>query len=105
VKIAYLTLHNDFHNTRVDLLAKVHEENGNQVMEWTYRLSPAQVAKANKALCGMRDCTCGGIRNGIHELDFWKPRQKFCPPSSGYKVDLIFDEQPDGGMLFKRNNR
>lgn len=42
-----ITLYNDFHNTEITLIVK----NG--------MLSPAQVKKSKKALCGIAGCTCG----------------------------------------------
>ena len=45
-----ITLTNDFHNTKIGLKTR-----------HGHRLSPGQVAKARKALCGVPGCTCGGI--------------------------------------------
>lgn len=42
-----ITLTNDFHRTEVDLRPR------------NWELSPRQVARARKALCGIKDCTCG----------------------------------------------
>lgn len=43
-----ITLKNDFHNTVVTL----RPGHG--------RLSPSQVARSRRALCGIAGCTCGG---------------------------------------------
>ena len=44
------TLKNEYHHTQVTLQV---DDNAN--------LSPSQIAKAQRALCGMKDCLCGGI--------------------------------------------
>jgi hypothetical protein len=44
-----ITLKNDFHNTQIGLKSR-----------HGHRLSPSQVAKARKVLCGIDGCTCGG---------------------------------------------
>lgn len=44
-----LTLTNDFHHTEVRLRVT-----GNQ-------LSPNQVRRARRILCGISDCSCGGV--------------------------------------------
>ena len=46
--IMKLTLKNDFHNTEITINAK------------NEKLSPEQVKKAQKHLCGMSDCCCSG---------------------------------------------
>jgi len=51
-----ITLKNNFHGTEVRLLPR----NG--------RLSPAQMRKAHRVLCGLSECKCGGIR-GPQEYD------------------------------------
>lgn len=52
-----VTIRNNFHNTEVTLEAK------NITLEKTteYYLSPAQVDKAKRELCGLRGCTCSGV--------------------------------------------
>lgn len=42
-----ITLKNDFHNTEINLVVK------------DGKLSPAQVKRSRKALCGIAGCTCG----------------------------------------------
>jgi len=44
-----VTLTNDFHHTSIRLRDRAG------------RLSPCQVRKAWQALCGIVDCTCGGV--------------------------------------------
>ena len=56
-----IVLTNDFHHTEVNLSARGGE------------LSPGQIKKAKRVLCGMSDCTCSndiGIRgcNGDNDL-------------------------------------
>lgn len=51
-----ITLKNNFHGTEVRLIPR----NG--------RLSPAQMRRARRVLCGLSECKCGGIR-GPQEYD------------------------------------
>jgi len=44
-----ITLKNDFHHTRVSLKSR-----------HGHRLSPGQVTRARRELCGIDGCTCGG---------------------------------------------
>ena len=44
-----ITLTNDFHNTEYNLRANLGDE-----------LSPSQIRRSRKALCGVSGCTCGG---------------------------------------------
>jgi len=56
-----ITLHNDYHNTQVNLIAR----NG--------RLSQRQLDRAKKELCGIPGCQCSdmaGIRGRIHTPDY-----------------------------------
>ena len=48
-----LTIINDFHNTEI----RLHPRREGQ----TWYLTPRQYARAQKGLCGMADCSCGGI--------------------------------------------
>lgn len=69
-----ITLKNDFHNTRISLKRST-----------AHRLSPSQVARARRVLCGIDGCTCGefaGQRGQQHLPD-------------GTRVLLI--ETEDGG--------
>ena len=50
----YHTLYNDFHNTS----ARVRVEKDDYD---TIYLTRSQINRANKKLCGMRDCICGGV--------------------------------------------
>jgi hypothetical protein len=45
-----ITLHNHFHNTEVTIHAEVGDV-----------LTPSQLKRVRKALCGMRDCGCGAL--------------------------------------------
>lgn len=53
-----IELENDFHNT----FTKVRPKD--------MMLSPWQVRKVEKALCGMDDCICGTISGGEYYLDY-----------------------------------
>jgi hypothetical protein len=53
-----ITLTNDFHNTEARLIVKDHEL-GDEV-----EISASQYYRANRALCGMPDCRCGGTYGG-----------------------------------------
>jgi len=65
-----ITLKNNFHGTSVNLRPR----NG--------RLSPAQMRRARRELCGLSDCQCGGIR-GPQEFEI--------------------DREPDGGATVEWN--
>ena len=54
----HITLTNDFHNTCVRV----------RVSKLPAKLSKWQVARIGKALCGIPECTCGGIR-GIQPVE------------------------------------
>ena len=47
-----ITLSNEFHNTEINLIAKI-DARGNV---W---LSKGQVSRARRTLCGIGGCTCG----------------------------------------------
>ena len=59
-----VTIKNRFHNTEATL--RVSDENfqevehGNEHLAFV-KLSESQVKRADKTLCGMKDCMCGGI--------------------------------------------
>lgn len=48
-----LTLTNDFHGTETKVSAV-------KVLDRYYQLTGRQAARARRALCGMRDCSCSG---------------------------------------------
>ena len=54
-----LTLTNDFHNTEAVVHPRVVEttRSGKRILGLTHR----QVLRADRKLCGMADCRCGGI--------------------------------------------
>ena len=58
-----ITLHNDFHNTSVDLIAK------------DGKLTESQMKKAQRELCGCEGCTCSGEfgYRGPQEIDGIEP--------------------------------
>ncbi|GEM_PF-3791571 len=51
-----ITLSNEFHNTKINLQAKVVLCRGIKAVE----LSRHQVRRARRVLCGIPTCTCGG---------------------------------------------
>jgi hypothetical protein len=54
--MARITIKNSFHRTQVTLNTEVDQV-----------LTPSQAKRAEKALCGMDDCMCGGIMGGDSE--------------------------------------
>lgn len=44
-----ITIHNNFHNTSVNVRASIGDE-----------LTATQVNRVRRELCGIRDCCCGG---------------------------------------------
>lgn len=53
-----ITLRNDFHNTEAVVIP--HNLHGREGF-----LSARQVKRADRKLCGMSDCTCGGITRDV----------------------------------------
>ena len=51
-----ITLRNDFHNSETTV----------RVASLPHTLTPSQVRRVRKALCGNRGCKCGDIRGGQH---------------------------------------
>lgn len=76
-----ITLTNDFHNTKIGLKTS-----------HGHRLSPGQVAKARKALCGIADCTCGGHcgERGVQYTSDHAARITIVPTADG-GADLELD--------------
>jgi hypothetical protein len=72
-----ITLRNQFHNTRTVVIAE-----SNQI------LSDSQVRRAEKALCGMKDCGCGGILDNPREDRFAVRRED---TRSGRWIYVIYD--------------
>ena len=50
-----VTLVNEFHNTEVNVIIDINEKG-------LFKLSDSQNSKIHKELCGLSDCTCGGVR-------------------------------------------
>ena len=46
------TIRSNFHNTRINIVSEVDTA-----------LSESQVKRIDRALCGISDCSCGGINN------------------------------------------
>ena len=53
-----MTIKNDFHNTSVVVVGELVD----YATHWETTLSDSQMKRVKRVLCGMRDCTCGGIR-------------------------------------------
>jgi hypothetical protein len=53
-----ITLHNHFHNTEVTIRAEVGDV-----------LTPSQLKRASKSLCGMQDCQCGAFSHQDRATD------------------------------------
>lgn len=58
-----ITLINDYHNTTTNVIYK-------KTPNHRPYLTANQVNRAEKALCGMSDCKCGGVRGGKWALDY-----------------------------------
>jgi hypothetical protein len=64
------TFSNAFHNTEAVALARMIITTG----KWTsYTLSPAQIDRLSRELCGVAGCTCGGFWRGRGQG--WTPTQ------------------------------
>ncbi len=57
--MARITLRNDYHNTRVNVLVTPRRRLDDS---WEITLTPSQKRQVYRALCGIVNCTCGGIR-------------------------------------------
>ena len=57
------TLTNDFHNTATRVRANGRR---NAFGETVIQLTSSQKHRAEKALCGLAGCTCGGVRGIQH---------------------------------------
>ena len=97
-----LTLTNDFHNTEAVVHPRVVCVN-----EWGQRflgLTHSQVRRADRKLCGMPDCSCGGIageRGGRYWLsldseDGWTVTRNTYVLHDG-DMDGVFDELVERG--------
>lgn len=71
-----LVLTNNFHNTEVRV----------RIDSIPGLLTAAQVARATKKLCGMSDCTCGGIRGPQYGPDGQRLSIEYYTPES-YRVE------------------
>lgn len=77
-----ITLTNNFHNTSINLYP--HQTPLGMV------LSPSQVKRAKKALCGMADCSCSGALGTRGEQPDPDPRDP--------NLILFREERPDGSF-------
>lgn len=83
-----IVLKNDFHNTSVVLIVR----NG--------RISASQQRKAQKALCGIADCTCSGwwgtrgSQDGIPDGYFIEPAWTTGKEDGGYlrQAEIVTDD-------------
>lgn len=53
-----ITLGNDFHNSSAVVIAEIDERDDRRYV----MLSKSQYDRARRKLCGLSQCTCGGIR-------------------------------------------
>ena len=54
-----ITITNDFHRTAINVRPLI-----------TGYLSPRQVARVDRELCGIKGCTCAGLRWGGYNIEF-----------------------------------
>jgi hypothetical protein len=72
-----ITLVNDFHGTEAVVRPREIEkywERGHHVFHAIHGLTHSQVLRARRKLCGIAECTCGGIageRGGQWWVDVW----------------------------------
>ena len=60
-----ITVSNSIHNTEITMVAETWETTLGEMMA---EVSVKELEKACRKLCGMKDCTCGGLRGrGIDE--------------------------------------
>ena len=76
-----VTLTNDFHNSRVTLRLDVETPYTDFPDYQIALLTPGQVRKARKALCGSPDCRCAQNSAGTRGRQYatGKPLQVHCP--------------------------
>ena len=68
-----ITLYGGFHNAssvRVRISDKDYEDIKNGNMPIWEAISEAQEKRLNKHFCGMKDCSCGGIRNKEVQIEY-----------------------------------
>lgn len=78
-----LTLRNDFHLTEVTLNINLEEIK----VGVTFKLSPSQLKRSFRELCGMNDCGCGGVagqRAKWHEIDGVEVQLEIMEGQRGY---------------------
>jgi hypothetical protein len=78
-----LTLRNDFHLTEVTLNINLEEIKVGE----TFKLSPSQLKRSFRELCGMKDCCCGGVagqRAKWHEIDGVEVQLEIMEGQRGY---------------------
>ena len=75
-----VTLTNDFHNSHVTLRLDVEKHSENPDYRFAL-LTPGQVRKARKALCGSPECRCAQNSAGTRGLQYanGKPLFIHCP--------------------------
>ena len=65
MRTTIITLTNEFHNSAASVRVPAADAATGRVI-----ITASQAKRAAKKLCGMMDCTCGGIRGGewiVHE--------------------------------------
>lgn len=78
-----LTLKNDFHNSEVTLNIDLEKIKVGE----TFKLSPSQLKRSFRELCGMKDCCCGGVagqRAKWHEIDGVEVQLEIMEDERGY---------------------
>jgi len=75
-----VTFTNNFHNSSVNL----------RLDEDYWVLTARQVRRAREALCGLRDCTCGGML-GERGPQSWNGRRLYGEWSSNGEVELFIE--------------
>lgn len=81
------TLKNDFHNTKCRI--KIPAETPIDALG--YCLTPSQMARVKRELCGVKGCRCGGGIRGKQELGFWRLNDFVTPfgPLHYYYLDTL----------------
>jgi hypothetical protein len=68
-----LTIHNKMHNTEYTFRIADEDfsifENAGPEPFCEVKLTDAQIKRANHELCGMKDCTCGGINRAGEQIN------------------------------------
>lgn len=80
-----VTLVNDFHNTRVNIVLNISDKG-------YFSMSKYQDRKIFKELCGHDECTCGVVRGKCFETE----------PSNFIPFNYEYDDEIDGIYKYRR---